>query len=80
MKCWKSATSKGWLHIARKVRYHDEWDPKVEPYDPYGPGQPIIQDDGNLEDEPAVQIGTVSGWRLKPSTRCSRASSFANQK
>jgi hypothetical protein len=37
----------GRLHIARKVRFHDEWDPKVEPYDPYGPGQPVVQDDGN---------------------------------
>ena len=26
------------LHVARKGRYHDEWDPPYEPYDPYGPG------------------------------------------
>jgi hypothetical protein len=32
------------LHIARKRRYHDEWDPKVEPYDPYGPGAKLIED------------------------------------
>jgi len=24
----------GRLHIARKVRYHDEWDPPVEAHDP----------------------------------------------
>ena len=35
----------GRLHIARKARYHDEWDPKVAPYDPYGPGQPIMDEE-----------------------------------
>jgi hypothetical protein len=34
----------GVLHIARKLRYHDEWDPAVEPYDPYGPGDEFIDD------------------------------------
>jgi hypothetical protein len=34
----------GVLHIARKLRYHDEWDPKVEPYDPYGPGTDPFDD------------------------------------
>ena len=28
----------GRLHVARKVRKADEWDPPIEPYDPYGPG------------------------------------------
>ena len=28
----------GRLHIARKPRQYDEWDPYVPPYDPYGPG------------------------------------------
>jgi hypothetical protein len=28
----------GRLHVARKERRHDEWDPPVEPYDLYGPG------------------------------------------
>jgi len=28
-------------HIARKERHHDEWDPTIEPYDPYGPGQQV---------------------------------------
>jgi hypothetical protein len=28
----------GRLHIARKPRGYDEWDPYVPPYDPYGPG------------------------------------------
>jgi hypothetical protein len=27
----------GRLHIARKPRHHDEWDPYLAPYDPYGP-------------------------------------------
>ena len=27
----------GRLHIARKPRGYDEWDPYVPPYDPYGP-------------------------------------------
>jgi hypothetical protein len=26
------------LHVARKPKAHDDWDPYVEPYDPYGPG------------------------------------------
>jgi hypothetical protein len=38
----------GVLHIARKRRYHDEWDPKVEPYDPYAPGAKL--DDGFIDD------------------------------
>jgi hypothetical protein len=28
----------GRLHVARKERRHDEWDPSVELYDPYAPG------------------------------------------
>ena len=28
----------GRLHVARKPRRHDEWDPYVPPYDPCGPG------------------------------------------
>jgi hypothetical protein len=28
----------GRLHVARKPRHHDEWDPYVPPYDPYGLG------------------------------------------
>jgi hypothetical protein len=35
----------GSLHIARKAKYHDEWDPPVPEYDPYGPGQPVIDDE-----------------------------------
>jgi hypothetical protein len=27
----------GRLHVARKTRQHDEWDPPVPVYDPYGP-------------------------------------------
>jgi hypothetical protein len=26
----------GRLHVARKARHHDEWDPPIAPYDPYG--------------------------------------------
>lgn len=32
----------GHLHIARKPRQYDEWDPYVPPYDPYGPGAKVI--------------------------------------
>jgi hypothetical protein len=39
----------GVLHIARKLRYHDEWDPKVEPYDPYGQGT-VAAVDGFIDD------------------------------
>jgi hypothetical protein len=39
----------GVLHIARKLRYHDEWDPQVEPYDPYGPGTAAAVD-GFIDD------------------------------
>jgi hypothetical protein len=35
----------GRLHVARKPRHHDEWDPWVEPYDPYGPG--VKEEDPN---------------------------------
>jgi hypothetical protein len=28
----------GRLHVARKERRPEEWDPPIEPYDPYGPG------------------------------------------
>jgi hypothetical protein len=31
----------GRLHVARKQRFHDEWDPYVPPYDPYGPGASV---------------------------------------
>ena len=34
----RNATSDGRLHIARKVKRHDDWDPPTEAYDPYGPG------------------------------------------
>ena len=34
----RNATSDGRLHIARKVKRHDDWDQPFEPYDPYGPG------------------------------------------
>ncbi len=26
------------LHVARKKRRPDQWDPRIESYDPYGPG------------------------------------------
>jgi hypothetical protein len=34
----RNATGDGRLHIARKVKRHDDWDPPIEPYDSYGPG------------------------------------------
>jgi hypothetical protein len=35
----------GRLHVARKPRVHDEWDPYFEPYDPYGPGKSVSADE-----------------------------------
>jgi hypothetical protein len=32
----------GRLQVARKERRPDEWDPPIEPYDPYGPGEPAV--------------------------------------
>ena len=37
----------GRLHIARKPRAYDEWDPYVPPYDPCGPGAKVIDDAGD---------------------------------
>jgi hypothetical protein len=34
----------GRLHVARKPRQHDEWDPPIAPYDPYGPGTDVSGD------------------------------------
>jgi hypothetical protein len=34
----------GRLHIARKPREYDEWDPLVPAYDPYGPGPSVSAD------------------------------------
>ena len=34
----------GRIHVARKPRRHDEWDPPIPPYDPYGPGDEFIDD------------------------------------
>jgi hypothetical protein len=34
----RNATGDGRLHIARKEKRHDDWDPPIVPYDPYGPG------------------------------------------
>jgi hypothetical protein len=34
----RNATGDSRLHIARKVKRHDDWDPPIAPYDPYGPG------------------------------------------
>jgi hypothetical protein len=40
----------GRLHVARKAKKPDEWDP---PYKPYGPGQPVT-DDAIVEDPPVT--------------------------
>ncbi len=40
------------MHVARKERRHDECDPPVEPYDPYGPGSYVV-----ITDETAVDPG-----------------------
>ncbi len=34
----------GRLHVARKDRRPDEWDPPVERYDPYAPGKGLRRD------------------------------------
>ena len=34
----RNASADGRLHIARKIKAHDDWDPPIEPYDCYGPG------------------------------------------
>jgi hypothetical protein len=34
----------GPLHVARKPRHHDEWDPPITPYDPYDPGTDVSAD------------------------------------
>jgi hypothetical protein len=34
----------GRLHVARKPRQYDEWDPYVPPYDPYEPGASVSAD------------------------------------
>jgi hypothetical protein len=34
----------GRLHVARKPRRYDEWDPYVPPYDPYGVGAKVSAD------------------------------------
>jgi len=39
----------GVLHIARKARKPDEWDPPLPVYDPYGPDN-SLQDDGHFDD------------------------------
>jgi hypothetical protein len=35
----------GRLHIARKPRFHDEWDPPIPEYNPYGPDNGLPDDD-----------------------------------
>jgi hypothetical protein len=37
----------GRLHVARKERRPDEWDPPIEPYDPYGPGEGETRNDSD---------------------------------
>ena len=32
------ATADGRLHLARKTKRHDDWDPPIKSYDCYGPG------------------------------------------
>ena len=36
----------GRLHVARKELRPDEWDPPIEPDDPYGPGKRVTGHDG----------------------------------
>ncbi len=32
------------VRLSRKVREHDQGDPPIEPYDPYGLGQKAVED------------------------------------
>jgi hypothetical protein len=45
----------GQIRIACKARYHDDRDPPIEPYDPYGPGVAVtddaIDDCGHVTDD-----------------------------
>jgi hypothetical protein len=36
--------SRGEYNVARKPRRHDEWDPAIPVYDPYGPDDEFIDD------------------------------------
>jgi hypothetical protein len=35
----------GRLYIARMPRFPNDWDPPIEPYDPYGPGTRNVSDE-----------------------------------
>jgi hypothetical protein len=37
----------GRLRVASKERRPDEWDPPIEPYDPYGPGEGVTRNDSD---------------------------------
>jgi hypothetical protein len=41
----RSRNVDGRLHVSRKNRHHDEWDPPIAPYDPYGQGTSVSGDD-----------------------------------
>ncbi len=41
----------GRLHVARKAKHPDEWDPPNEPYDTYGPGETYETCEFNTDDE-----------------------------
>jgi hypothetical protein len=45
-RCWRDdrRRSRHRLYVARKPRHHDEWDPPIAPYDPYGPGSKVSTD------------------------------------
>ena len=34
----------GRLYVARKQRFPNDWDPPIELYDPYGPGEGVTRD------------------------------------
>jgi hypothetical protein len=53
----------GRLHIARKPREYDEWDPYYEPYDPYGPGANVSADvSDKFIENVSADAGTVSAY------------------
>jgi hypothetical protein len=51
----------GRLHVARKPRHHDEWDPPIAPYDPTGRAplsalmtESVIDHAGPVSDHPVI--------------------------
>jgi hypothetical protein len=44
IRCSRLVMSRGEYNVAREPRRHDEWDPPIPVYDPYGPDDEFIDD------------------------------------